>query len=120
MKFMQQLLIILLFSALGELLQALIPLPVPAAIYGIVLLLVALCTGLLKADRIRQTAEFLLKIMPLLFVAPAVKLMEYWGLIAPDVGAILLIVAVTTVLVFGISGLVTKVLLRKEGVTDHE
>ena len=41
MKYISQLLFILVFSLLGELLQAVIPLPVPAAIYGIVLLLIA-------------------------------------------------------------------------------
>ena len=34
MKYLKQLVIILLFSFLGELLQELLPLPVPAAIYG--------------------------------------------------------------------------------------
>ena len=75
MKYIKQILIILAFSLLGEALQALIPLPIPAAIYGLVLLLIALCTGLLKPGHIAETADFLIGIMPLLFVAPAAKLM---------------------------------------------
>lgn len=115
MKYIKQLIWILLFSLLGELLQALIPLPVPAAIYGLVLLLAALCTGLLKAEKIADTAKFLIAIMPLLFVAPAVSILGHWELIAPNVVAIVVIMTLSTVTVFAVSGLVTKALRRKEG-----
>ena len=115
MKYLKQLFIILLFSFAGELLQTLIPLPIPAAIYGIILLLVALCTGHLKPEKIKDTAQFLISIMPLLFVAPAVNILQYWGVIAPDLGGIIVIVVVSTFLVFAVAGLVTKLLLKKGG-----
>ena len=110
-----QFLYILLFSGLGELLEALIPLPIPAAIYGIVLLLIALCTGLLKPEKIKQTADFLIGIMPLLFVAPAANILQYWGVIAPDLVPIVVIVVASTFVVFAVAGLVTKLLLQKGG-----
>ena len=115
MKYIKQLFWILLFSGIGELLQAVIPLPIPAAIYGLVLLLCALCTGLLKAEKIADTARFLITIMPLLFVAPAVSILGNWNLIAPNVVSIVVITAVSTVIVFAVSGLVTKWLQRKDG-----
>lgn len=74
MKYIRQLGIILLVSFLGELLHYLLPLPVPASIYGIVLLFAALETRLLKADAIRETSAFLLEIMPMLFVPAGVGL----------------------------------------------
>ena len=114
MKYIKQILIILAFSLLGEALQALIPLPIPAAIYGLVLLLIALCTGLLKPKHIAETADFLIGIMPLLFVAPAAKLMAYWGIIKENWLSIIAITVVSTFVVFAVSGLVTK-WLRKGG-----
>ena len=42
MKSMKQFAIILMFSFIGEALHALIPMPVPASIYGIILLFLAL------------------------------------------------------------------------------
>ena len=108
MKYIKQLFWILLFSGVGELLQALIPLPIPAAIYGLVLLLTALCTGLLKAEKIADTARFLIAIMPLLFVAPAVSILAHWNIIAPNVIAIVVIMTLSTVVVFAVAGLVTK------------
>ena len=114
MKYLTQLLYILLFTGLGELLQAVIPLPIPAAIYGLVLLLLALCTGILKAEKIADTARFLIQVMPLLFVAPAVNILRYWNIIRSEVVAICVIMVVSTVIVFAVSGVVTKLLLKKE------
>ena len=115
MKYLKQLGCILLFSVAAEALAALIPLPIPAAIYGIVLMLGALCTGLLKPEAVSDTAKFLITIMPLLFVAPAVNILQNWGIIAPQLVPICTITMVSTVVVFAVSGLVTKLLRRKEG-----
>lgn len=115
MKYIKQVLIILLFTLLGELLAYVIPLPIPAAIYGLVLLLTALCTGLLKPEKIAETARFLVRIMSVLFIAPTVNILSYWGIIAPKLVPICTIVLVSTVLVFCVSGLVTKALLGRKG-----
>ena len=115
MKYLKQLLIILAFCLLGQLLQALIPLPVPAAIYGLVLLLVALCTGLLKPENIADTANFLVQNMGILFVAPTVNILRYWDIISPFAAQIILIITASTIVVFAVSGLVTKLLLKKGG-----
>ena len=64
MKYFKQFGIILTVSFLGELLHALIPLPVPASIYGLVLMLAALITGLIPLDRVREAGSFLIEIMP--------------------------------------------------------
>ena len=115
MNYLKQLLWITAFSLAGEALQALIPLPIPAAIYGLVLLLITLCTGCLKAEAIADTARFMISIMPLLFVAPAVKILKNWGIIAPNLIPICVIMVLSTFIVFIVSGLVTQLLLRKKG-----
>ena len=114
MKYITQVLYILLFSLLGELLQAIVPLPIPAAIYGIILLLIALWTGLLKEEKIADTANFFISIMPILFVTPAVKILQHWNLISGKLAQIICIMVVSTFVVFTVSGLVTKALRKKE------
>ena len=115
MNHIKQFLIILAFTLVGEVLQWLIPLPVPAAIYGFVLLFVALCTGLLKEEHIAETADFLIRIMGVLFVAPAVNLLSYFDLIAKNWVSIVTVILVSTVCVFAVSGLVTQALAKKGG-----
>ncbi len=109
--------IVLAFSLAGELLAWVVPLPIPAAIYGLVLLLAALALGILKTEQVQHASSFLLGIMPMLFVAPAVNILSYWGLIAPNLVPICTIVVLSTLLVFAVAGLVTQALLKKE--KDH-
>jgi len=114
MKYITQILYILLFSLLGELLQAVISLPVPAAIYGIILLLLALLSGIIKEENISNAADFLINIMPILFISPAVKILQHWGLIASNLPQICIIMVVSAFLVFAVSGWVTRLLRRKK------
>lgn len=102
------------FTVIGEALQRLIPLPVPAAVYGMVLLFAALCAGLVKTEQVKEVGGFLISILPLLFVSPTVGLAEQWELIAPELLPILLLIAASTMLTFGLSGAVTERLGRGE------
>ena len=120
MKYIKQILIILLFTFLGEALSRLIPFPIPAAIYGIVLMLLALSTGILKPAAVKEVSGFLISIMPVLFVAPAVRILEYWQIIGPNLASIVIISVSTTFVVFAISGLVTQWIKNWKGGADHD
>ncbi len=118
MQYVKQFMVIIVFSLVGQALETLVPLPVPASIYGLVLLLLALLTGLVKLENVKGTADFLVSVMPVLLIAPAVKVLEYWGIIAPNAGAILVISVFTTGAIFAVSGLVTKWLQKGRGEQD--
>ena len=115
MKYLKQILIILAFTALGELLSFVIPFPIPAAIYGLVLLFIALLTGLVKPEAIKEVSSFLISILTIFFVAPAVRILEYWGVIGPFAAQIIAICVISTCLVFAVSALVTQRLMKKGG-----
>lgn len=118
MKYLKQFLVILVFSFLGELCRYLIPYPIPASIYGMVLLFGALSMKLIRLDQVREGGSFLVSCLPVLFVPPAVALMEYWTQLEDALLPLLIIVPVTTALTFGIAGIVTQTLM-KEG-KPHE
>ncbi len=111
MKYVRQFLWILLFSFAGELLKYWIPLPVPASIYGLLLLLLALLTGIVHLEMVKETARFLIEIMPLMFIPAAVELLESWGALKGILIQISITTLVSTVLVMGVSGRVTQHLL---------
>ena len=54
MKYLKQFAIILAVCLVGEGLKALLPLPIPASIYGLVLMLAALMSGLLKLEQVEK------------------------------------------------------------------
>ena len=115
MKYVKQVAIILLFSFLGEVCRFLIPINIPASIYGMGLLFGALSLKLVRLEDVRETGSFLTSLLPLLFVAPTVGLMEYWQQLKPVLVPFALISFVVTVLVFAAAGLVTKLVIRKGG-----
>ena len=115
MKYLSQFLIILGFTLSGEALQRLIPLGIPASVWGLALLFAALCLGLIKLEQVKDVGGFLTSILPILFVAPAVGIAENWGLIAPRLLPILLLLISSTVLTFGIAGKITGLFMKKGG-----
>ena len=106
------------FTLTGEALQRFLPLPIPASVYGLALLFLALCFGIVKVDQIKKVGSFLTSLLPLLFVAPTVGIVEHWQLIAPQLLPIVLLLMASTLLTFGISGILTQWLLRKGGGCD--
>lgn len=118
MKYLSQFLIILGFTFLGEALQRILPLPIPASVWGLALMFLALCTGLVKLEQVREAGGFLTSILPVLFVGPTVGIAEYWDLISGRLLPIALLIVATTVLTFGISGRITQYLSKKGG-ADH-
>lgn len=114
MKYLSQFLRITAFTLVGELLQRIIPLPVPASVYGLILLFAALCTGVVKLEQVKDAGGFLVSILPILFVSPAVGILENWGLIKTSVIPMLLLIVVSTITTFGIAGRVTQSMGKME------
>ena len=113
MKYVRQFLIILLFSFLGELFKHLLPFPVPASIYGLVLLFLALELKIISLGAIRDAGRFLIEIMPLLFIPAGAGLIDSWDALKPIFLQVLIIMIVSTIIVMVVSGKVTQFMIRK-------
>lgn len=113
MKYLRQLLIILIFSFIGEVLHSLIPIQVPASIYGLVLLFIALLTGIIQLPQVKETAKYLIEIMPLMFIPAGVGLLESWGNLKSILVPVLLLLVASTILVMGVSGKVTQGIIQR-------
>ena len=109
MKYIKQFMIILLMSVLGGVLNWLIPLPIPATVWGMVLMFLALMTGLVKLDQVEDTADFFMGIMPMLFVPLAVGLMDTWHILADYLLPIVIIVAVSFFICSGVIAVLSRV-----------
>lgn len=120
MKYLKQFGIIIAVSFIGEILNAVLPLPIPAGIYGIVLLFILLETKLVPLSAVKETGTFLIDIMPVMLVPAAVELMDYWGIVKPQILKYIVATVVSTVVVMIVSGLVTQgiIRLRKKAKTE--
>lgn len=112
MKYLKQFGIILAVSFVGEILNAALPLPIPAGIYGIVLLFILLETKLIPLSAVKETGTLLIDIMPVMLVPAAVGLMDHWGIVRPQVLKYIIATVVSTVAVMIVSGLVTEGIIR--------
>ena len=110
MKHMRQFLIILLFTCIGEVLHTFIPLPIPASIYGLVLLFMALNLRIFKVDEVHDTADFLIEIMPVMFIPAAVGLIGSMASLQPILIQSIIIMMVSTVIVMVVTGKVSMLL----------
>lgn len=114
MKYVKQFAIIALMTFLGECLNLLLPLPVPASIYGMILLFLSLQTGILKLSQVEETADLLLGVMPIFFISPTVSLMSSIGVIKDSLIGVFVICLVSTVVVMVVTGLVSQAIIRRE------
>lgn len=112
MKWVRQFLVILLFTFIGECLRALIPLPIPAGIYGMVLLFAALCLGVVKVEKVEGAADFLMDTMPLFFLPSGVGLIEKWSQLKALWLPILIAVFLITIAVMVVTGHVTQFFMK--------
>lgn len=115
MKHMRGFLIILSISFVGELLNELIPLPVPASIYGLVLMLLCLITGIVKLESVQAPGRFLIDIMPLMFIPSAAALMDKWTILKPLILPVVVISVVSTLVVMVVTGRTAQSVVRREG-----
>lgn len=114
MKYLSQFGIILAISFVGEVLNRLIPLPIPASIYGMILLFIALVAGIIKLSAVRETGKFLIEIMPLLFIPATAGLIESWATMQQFLVAIIVISLISTVLVAAASGRITQFIINRK------
>ncbi len=112
MKYLKQFLIILTISLIGEILKSLIPLPIPASIYGMVILFVCLLSGVIKLEDVRDVGTFLIQIMPVMFIPAGVELMASWNVLSPVLvpASVITVVALITVMV--VTGRVSQKIIR--------
>ncbi len=120
MAYIKQLFIILLISFLGELLNLLLPLPIPGAVYGLVLMLLALHFQVIKLHQVEAVGNFLLDIMPLMFIPIAVGMLPIWPQLQQLLLPLFVVSIATTLFVILVTGRISQRLLKTKGGQDHD
>ena len=123
MKYLKQFMVIMIFSLIGEICNLLIPLPVPASIYGMLLLFLALLTGVVKLEQVEGAGSFCLAVMPVFFVGPTMKLMVDYKVVANVFVPYVIICVISTFVTLLSCGLTAQFVIRrqkKEKEESHE
>lgn len=114
MKYLHQFMVIIGITFVGELLKYMLPLPIPASIYGMVIMFIGLMTGAIKLDAVKDVGKFLIEIMPIMFIPAGVGLMSSWSVLKPLLLPVSIITVVTIVTVMGAAGRSSQWVIRKD------
>ena len=120
MKYVKQFLLILFISFIGEIFNKLIPLPIPASIYGMMILFFGLLIGIIKLENVKEVGSFLIEIMPIMFIPAGVGLMTSWVTLKKILIPVLIITALTNVTVMLATGYISQMIIRKSGNDNNE
>lgn len=112
MKYINQFLIVICVTFLGEVLNYFIPLPVPAGIYGLVIMFLLLEFRIVKLEQVKDVASFFLGIMPLLFVPSSVSFMNAFPVLKKYGIQFIIIAFVTTFLVMSGTGHAVQLVIK--------
>ncbi|EJF39882.1 LrgA family protein [Clostridium sp. MSTE9] len=112
MKYLKQLMIILVTYFAGQVLQTLLHLPVPGSVIGLVLLFLALRKGIIKVEMIEDVCEFLLSNMSFFFIPAGVGLITSFAALKGNWFGFITILITSTAVVWIITASVIQ-LFRK-------
>ena len=112
MNYIFHLAIIFGISFAGEVLNAVLPLPVPASVYGLVILFLLLCTKIIKLEQVEKVSEYLMSIMPLFFIEPTVGIMNSYGLVKGKILPLFIACFLSFATVVVVTGSVSQGIIR--------
>lgn len=115
MKILYQIAIIFSICFVSELISAVLPIFIPAPLIALLLLFLLLETKILKIDNIKEKSDFLLSNMAFFFIPAGVKVIEHVAVIKAIWWQFLLIVIISTILVFFITGLTVTLVIKLQG-----
>ena len=115
MRFLRQLGVILVISTAGEILRGIIPLPIPAGIYGFLILFASLCTGIIKLHAVEETSNFMVENLIIFLLPACVGVMAYWSELRAIMAQLLIIAGVSTIFVLAVTGKVSDAIISLIG-----
>lgn len=124
MKYIKQFVVIILVSCIGELLNYIIPLPIPGSIYGMIILLLLLCLGIIEVKQIKEISDFLIEVLPVLFIPASVGIISQLEQIKNIWFQIIIITIISTMITMVVTGIVSQSIIKykkkKKGRNENE
>lgn len=113
MKYLKQFFIITAVAFLGEVLHGVLPFSIPASVYGLVLMLAGLKSGMIPHAAVKDAAAFLIEVMPVMFIPAGVGVITSWLELKPALIPVSITIAATTILVMAAAGRISQFVIRR-------
>lgn len=112
MKIFRESIIILCIYLLGEFISKAFNLPIPGNIIGMIILLILLCTNIVKLEKVETVSSFFLDHLAFFFIPAGVGLLASFDIIKSSLLGILFICIITTSIVIVVTGLIVQALVK--------
>lgn len=114
MRIPLQLAVIFAICLAGEFLHRIVGMPLPGNIIGMVLLLILLCTKIIKPEQISGVSNFFLKHLALFFLPPSIAIMAVGDDVLSKWPLLLFLCIIFTLVTIAAGGRVTQLFIRKQ------
>lgn len=106
MRILRQVALIILICLICEGISSVLPFPFPGSVLAMLVMLALFCTKLVKPDQIKETSDFLLGHMMLVFLPAFVSIVNYFDVLKVIWVKFAIVVVASTVVTFFVAGAV--------------
>lgn len=112
-NFFHQSLVIAIILLISNIIESFMPIPMPASVIGLVLLFIALCTGIVKLGQVEKVGTTLTNNIGFLFVPAGVSVINSLGVLSSSPILIILLIIISTLLLLLCTGFFSQMLITK-------
>ncbi|MCP6606042.1 antiholin-like murein hydrolase modulator LrgA, partial [Klebsiella pneumoniae] len=111
-SFLHQVLVISIILLISKIIESFIPIPMPASVIGLVLMFIALSTGIIKLGEVEGVGTALTNNIGFLFVPAGISVINSLGILSKSPILIILLIIISTVLLLLCTGFVSQILVK--------
>lgn len=111
--FFHQALVIAVILFISNIIESFMPIPMPASVIGLVLLFIALCTGIIKLGEVEKVGTTLTNNIGFLFVPAGISVINSLGVLSTSPILIILLIIISTLLLLLCTGFFSQMLITK-------
>lgn len=111
--FFQQALTLAVILFISKIIEAVMPIPMPASVIGLVLLFIALCTGIVKLEQVESVGTALTNNISFLFVPAGISVINSLPILSKSPILIILLIIISTIFLLVCTGYASQLLVTK-------
>ncbi|MER0466940.1 antiholin-like murein hydrolase modulator LrgA [Bacillus cabrialesii subsp. cabrialesii] len=113
--FLTQAFIFAVIMLVSNMIAAIVPIPIPASVVGLVLLFLLLCLKVIKLEQVETLGTSLTSLIGFLFVPSGISVMNSLGVMQQYGLQIVLVILLATIILLGATGLFSQMILSLSG-----
>ncbi|AJO59288.1 antiholin-like murein hydrolase modulator LrgA [Bacillus subtilis] len=113
--FLTQAFIFAVIMLVSNMIAAIVPIPIPASVVGLVLLFLLLCLKVIKLEQVETLGTSLTSLIGFLFVPSGISVMNSLGVMQQYGLQIVLVILLATIILLGATGLFSQLILSLSG-----